>query len=281
MAQGNGDRPERLTFRGFPRVLWRWKWAVLVVAALATLGAYGLALRETPMYRATVALIYQSPLVPSKPFFITPAPAPQAAPPPALYTSAAGIVANPAVVAKAERILGPRRLPYQVSAELVGGGATSTYNGRFNNQLNVSATSPGAAESADVANAYGEAIVALSRDQRVVLIVKAQKAIGDKLKAFSSPESRRSPDYFALKARQRDLAELARTATGYYYVVLPATVPATPYAPHPQTAAAVGLLGGLIGGIALALVLEVFSTRPKGRQDVSHSPGTLGSSVTP
>ncbi len=220
MAQGTRDRPEGLSFRGFPRVLWRWKWAVLGVAALATLGAYGLALRETPMYRATVVMIYQPPMVPRNPLFITPAsqPAPQAAPAPALYTSAAGIVSNPAVVARAERILGSTpRLPYRVSAELVGGGATSIYNGQVVNQLNLSATSPSAAESADVANAYGRAIVELSRDQQLAQIANAQKVIRERLKAFSSPQSRRSPDYFALEARLQDLAKAAEAATGDYH----------------------------------------------------------------
>ena len=284
MAQGTRDRPEGLSFRGFPRVLWRWKWAVLGVAALATLGAYGLALRETPMYRATVVMIYQPPMVPRNPLFITPAsqPAPQAAPAPALYTSAAGIVSNPAVVARAERILGSTpRLPYRVSAELVGGGATSIYNGQVVNQLNLSATSPSAAESADVANAYGRAFVELRRDRQLARIANAQKVIRERLKTFSSPESRRSPDYFALEARLQDLAKAAEAATGDYAIVLPATAPAGPYAPRPKTAAVVGLLGGLVGGIALALVLEIFSTRPRGRRAVSDSSGTLGSSVTP
>jgi hypothetical protein len=283
VPQGAGNRPEGLTFRGVPRVLWRWKWVVLGVAALATLGAYGLALQQTPMYRATAGLIYQPPIAPGNQF-ITPVsqPSPQAAPAPALYSSAADIASNPAVVARAERILGGTpRPPYRVSAELVGGGATSVFNGRVVNHFNVSATSPSATESVDVANAFGRAIAELSKEQRVALITKAEQVLRDRLKAFSTPQSRRSPDYLILRRRLQELEVQAATATGYYQVVLPATAPAGPYTPHPTTAATVGLLGGLVAGIALALVLETFRTRPKGRRDVSHSPGTLGSSVTP
>ncbi len=290
MGQGNADRPEGLTFRGVPRALWRWKWVVLGVAACATLGAYGLALRQPSMYRATVALLYQQPpniyQPPNTPGyqFITPAsqPAPQAAPPPALYSSAVAIVSNPAVVARAKRILGgPPRLPYKVSAELVGGDARSPY-GQVSNLLNVSATSPSAAESAEVANAYGVAIVALSKEQQVALIANAEKPIRDQLKAFSTPQSRLSPEYFSLKQRLRDLELQKATATGYYHVLLPATAPGRPYAPHPKTAAVLGLLGGLVGGIVLALVLgRSGPPRLRGRRHLSNSPGTLGSGVTP
>jgi capsular polysaccharide biosynthesis protein len=236
---------------------------------------------ETPMYRATVVMIYQPPMVPGTPFFITPAqPAPQAAPPP--FVNPDTRFSNPAVVARAERILGgPPRLPYQLSSELVGGAATSAYNGAYSARLNISVTSPSAAESAAVANAYGRAFVEWRRDQQLAQIANAQKVIRERLKTFSSPQSRRSPDYFALKARLQDLAKAAQAVTGDYVTVVPASAPAGPYAPRPKSAAVVGLLGGLVGGIALALVLETFSARPRGRRAVSDSSGTLGSSVTP
>jgi hypothetical protein len=284
MAQGNGDKPEGLTFRGVPRALWRWKWVVLAVAACATLAAYGLALRETPMYRATVALLYQPPNAPDYQFINpTSQPSPQAAPAAALYSGAAGIVSKPAVVARAERILGGTpRLPYRVSAELVGGAATAPYNGQVVNQLKLSATSPGATESADVANAYARAVCEWSKAPQLARIALAEQSAKDRLKAFSSPQSRRLPEYFALKVRLQELAVAKLAATGDYRVLVPASAPTAPYAPHPKNAAAVGLLGGLVGGIVLALVLgRLGPPRLRGRRHLSDSSGTLGSSVTP
>jgi uncharacterized protein involved in exopolysaccharide biosynthesis len=279
-----------MSLKQYLRIVWARKWIVLLVFLLVTAAGVAATLLTPKQYTASSSLIVEVRIDPA-----LGALAPALAQPSYLATQVE-VLKSERVAARVVKMLGVERSASAVQqwredtkakipldryfANLLQKGlGVEPSNG--SNVLNIYFSSPDPIFAQAAANAFAQAIVQLSEDQQRALIARAQKPLRERLKTFSSPESRRTSEYFVLKSRLQDLAVLAATATSYYQVVLPASAPAGPYAPRPKSAAVVGLLGGLVGGIALALVLEKFGTRLRGRRDVSHSSGTLGSSVTP
>ena len=117
------------------------------------------------------------------------------------------------------------------------------------------------------------AVIEWSRDQQLARVKQAEAATSDGLKTFQSPKSKRSADYIVLAQRLQNLRILASTVTGQFQVLVPATVPAAPFAPRPRRSAILGFAGGLFAGVVLALIFSVASTRVRGRQDVTEALG--------
>ena len=265
MPESPWSESDILPLREYPRVIWRWKWLVALVVVASMAGAYLYSWRQAPSYRATTQLSYRQPLDVSNPL---------AGPSVGLderqlaLENVGNIAANPSVVRRAEAILGgPPAHPYEVTVELQGGTATST----FNNVAALSVVSADSAESADVANAYAQAVIEWSRDQQLAQLDQARRVTEGALKAFSSAASRRSPEYSLLLQRREDLRLLASAVNGEYQVIVPASAPSAPFSPRPKLAAAIGLIVGLMAGIGLALIAEMFSTSLRGRRDVSRA----------
>ena len=126
-----------------------------------------------------------------------------------------------------------------------------------------------AAESAAVANAYARAVIGWSSDQQLARVQRAEAATVDSLKTFKTAASRRSADYIALAQRLANLRSLASAVIGQFQVLVPAIAPTAPFAPRPKRSAIVGFGGGLFAAVALVLLFEAFSTRVRGRHDVT------------
>ena len=89
----------------------------------------------------------------------------------------------------------------------------------------------------------------------------AEQVIEGALESFDTTAERQTAEYLTLQQRLQDLQILEATVTGNFRVIVPATVPLDPFSPRMVRNGLVGLVAGLIIGIAIALLLEQFDTR--------------------
>ncbi len=268
MPNGRREESNELTLSDYARAAWRWKWLIAALAIAFAAAGYFYTARQAPQYEASTVLTYVAPLDPANPLansYVDPSIAQLA------LENVGSAVSGPAVSSRAKTALAaaPPTHPYTVSAQLSQASSTSSYS----SAAIISAVSTSAAETAVVANAYAEAVVAWSRDQQLARVKQAEAATSDALRAFQTPKSKRSADYLLLAQRLQNLRVLASTVTGQFHVLLPATVPAAPFAPRPKRSAILGFAGGLFVGVVLALILSVASTRVRGRQEVTEALG--------
>jgi Mrp family chromosome partitioning ATPase/capsular polysaccharide biosynthesis protein len=267
MPEGPRGQSDARTLSDYARASWRWKWLIVGVAIACALAAYYYSWRQAPQYQASTVLTYVEPVDPASPLsnpYIDPSVVEIA------LDNVSNVVASPTVVSHAEATLGgPPANAYVVSSEL-NVGTNSAGN---SSSVTISAVSTSATESAAVANAYARAVIDWSRDQQLARVRQAEAATSDSLRRFQSADSKHSADYFVLAQRLQDLRVLASTATGEFQVVVPATVPAEPFAPRPKRSAIVGFGGGLFAAVALVLTFAVFSPRVRGRHDVAEALG--------
>lgn len=267
MREGSAGRSNRVTLRDCANVVWRWKWVVVAVALLCTLGSFFYSWQQTPQYRATAQLAYEQSIDLANPLTSGTYTDPQQRND--QIQSVETIVSNPVVSRGASDILAGGGVssgaPYQISTEL--GPVTST--GDVGSVVSISAESPSAPQAARAANAYAQAFIYWRKVGQREQVTNGALVIADKLRAYKSATSRATSDYILLRQRLNDLEILAAAVTGNFQIVVPATVPRTPVAPRPIRSAMLGLGAGLLAGIGLAFVLQQTSTRVQSGGEVA------------
>jgi capsular exopolysaccharide synthesis family protein len=257
------DQPDDATLRDYARVVWRKKWLVVAVAMLFTALALAYSFSKTPLYQASARLIYESQLNVADP--LESRVTVDSSTLEIQLGSVNNEIASPDLVEAAEAALtedGPL-LDYTVSAapDLNESGQTG------GNTVSVTGVSPDAQTAARVANAYAAAFVAARTAAAREQVQQAAEIIQGKLDAFTSESSQLSAEYVNLVQRQQELQILEATVTGNFRVLLPATVPSTPFTPQPVRNGAVGLVAGMIIGISLVLLLAQFDTRVRSPEE--------------
>ncbi len=272
-AQGPGypAEPERegLTLRDYLDVLWRRKWVILLVVAVATGSAYFFSVRQTKQYAASGTMFYKQQIDLANPLNGA---GTNAANLDREMATIGDVMAGPEIQKRATAVLEQQNVDtsagYAVTAEQqkgVSAGSTQAAS----NVVVVTGNSPDATLAAASANAYIAAYIEWDTEQWRVQISGAIPVIKDQLDKYSGDAAKLTSDYVLLKQRLQDLQILRATATGSYRALLPATVPTAPYAPNPLRSAILGFAVGLFAGIGLAFLLEQFDTRVRKTEEIA------------
>jgi len=241
---------------------------VITVALLATAAAFLLAITQTKQYSASARLMYVQPANISNPTDTNSSID--------LNTlnlqlqSIGNTIGTPVVEQRAERTMSAhdRGLNYSVDAKILAPASTTSGSAIADTvEVTVLATDPAAA--ARIANAYSGAVIALRKESEQASDAAAQQVIQGQLDLFKTNASRLTTDYANLVVLLRNLQIAQATATGDFQLVLPATTPGAPAAPHPTRSGALGLGIGLVAGVGLAFVVGQFDTRVRTHREVA------------
>ncbi len=259
---------ERLTLRSYLDVLWRRKWMILLLVVVATGAAYVYSIRQPKQYAAGAELIYEKQLDISNP--LTGQSYTDANERYVQLASVASIIASPELQERAARELQQTGAPttgFEVESEVVGSEAGGSV-AATSNVVRITATSEDPELAAAAANAYAASYVTYRKETVKTQILGVIEAIRAKLATYQGA-ARQSTDFLVLQQRLQDLQLLRTTATGNFRVLVPATVPDSPFSPRPLLNALLGLAVGLLLGIGLAFLLEQFDTRVRRTDEVA------------
>ena len=242
------------TLRDYVRVIQRRKWVVVGFAVVLTALALAYSYTRTPMYEASARLMYESQLNVADPLstggYVDPSQMQ------VQLNSVASSIASPDLIASAKAALGPATATFTVSA------APDTQTGQTDaSTVSIKAVSSDPKTAARAANAYAKAFTDGRKAKEQERVRAAEQVIQKQLDSFDSATSKQSADYLTLKQRLQDLQILEATVNGNFSIVIPATTPTEPFSPRPMRDAAIGLVAGLILGIAFVLLLDQFDTR--------------------
>jgi len=257
-----------VTLRDYARTVWMRKWIVLALAIIGAATGFVSASLRTDLYTATAILMYVQPTDISDPTSSSSSVNLDAID--VQIQSVVNTIDTPAVAASAEKTLSSEdaALEYTVTAKAIL--PTDTTGGNTVAELvGVSAETVDATAAAHIANAYAKTIIQLRKATQVARYKAAEKVVEDQLKLFTTPASKLTTDYAVLAQQLRKLQIAAATATGDFEIVTPATTPTSPSSPHPVRDGALGLLIGLVLGVALALVIAQFDPRVRSHREVS------------
>lgn len=248
-----------MTLANYLDVLWRRKWLVILVVAVASGGAYFFSVLQTPMYEAEATVVYKQQLDLANPLNTTGS---ANANVDREIASIDGLLEGSDLREGMNALLrkdgsADLAIPYEVGAA----PAESESSTVSNNVAVFTGSSSSAAMAAAAANAAAQAYVNWNAELQRRQIALALPVIREQLRKYKTDESKLSADYLMLKQRLQDLQILKATATGNYQVLAPAARPDEPASPRPLRNAIVGLGVGLFAGIGLAFALEQFDTR--------------------
>lgn len=236
----------------------RWR-TVAALTLLVTAAAVGFSLASEKQYDATVELLLQSQEPVDELLDINRNPA-ASDPERELNTEVELIKVGPAAAA-ARRQLGLRRSTETLLRQVETETSTST------NIVALRVRDPDPILSARIANGLADAYVASRLDAARRRYAQASALAQRQLEALDAAE-RRSPEGRELAQRVRDLQMGAALQLGSAEVVRRATIPKDAARPRPRLSAALGVMLGLLLGVGVALVRELFDRRFKDEKGV-------------
>jgi len=268
-----------MELRDYVALVGRRKWVIALAAILACGSAFALSKAETPVYQASVRLLLQ----PTQTVFDTSGRAPTDVP-----TEIERLQSLPVKQAVQEKV----GAAPGVSAIQVGGTQV----------MQITTVGATGKQAADYANAYADAYIAFRVQQAVDQLEKAAVPVQAKLDAL---EKQLNPLQDQLNSApigpQRDAKNLelgpritsllgvestfkatldklqidAALKSGGVQLVAPATVPTSPVRPTPLRNALLGLVVGLIFGVALAFFFEHLDDSIKSKDDLEQAVGNV------
>jgi capsular exopolysaccharide synthesis family protein len=248
-------RGERDTSSFVHAIRRRW-WLVLLIGAIAAGGAYEFSKHKAKQYTATSSLLFTNSqldqLIVGKGNIGTSGdPARNAATNHALLSlhTVAGLVAHQLHISTG-RVL---------SDLTIGSDSTSDV-------VSVKVTDPSPVMAAAIANTYVAQYKAFRKETDRNQLTDAETLVNSQLKANASQTN--SPTYQRLLSEQQELQLLASLQTGNAEVVQTATVPKSPSSPVPSRDGVIGLLLGLLAGVALVVLLEQRDRRIKTPEEI-------------
>lgn len=256
---------EHADFRSYLKTLWRWKLLFLAFVVLAPAIAYVVASREPYVYQSSVLLQEDALPVSSALFTGEGAAAPSSTPEAETLTGQARVIETPAVARLAARHLSPA--PPEPSALLGDIKATAEPETGF---ITVSASAASAARAAEVANAFGKAVVHLRTRQAIGLITHAIDQVQAQIAQLSAR------DHIGRKQLSSQLQRLRalRAAQGANAQILQAATPAaSPVSPHIGSAIILGLVAGLLLGFGAVFAAESADRRMRHPEDLEELTG--------
>jgi len=203
--------PEGLTLRDYLNVLWRRKWIIILVVAVATVSAFYFSYRQAKQYEASADLIYEKPLDISNP--LTGQSYTNADERTVELSSVSSVLASPDMQKRANALLkqqGAAVTGYEVSAAPVDDSTTSSvYTSSNVARITVTSEDPELAKAA--ANAYADAYIAWRKTHVQNQISLGVDALKKELSTYEGA-AKESTDYLVLQQRLQDLQLLGATA---------------------------------------------------------------------
>ena len=243
------------TLRDYARGVWRRKGLVVIVVVVVTALAVGYSVLKTPLYSASAQLIYESQINVADP--LSTSGSADTATQSLQIASVASLIASPDLVKAANADVSSADMSNWFTV-------TSTPNVAAGQSVastvSITAVSPGAKTAAAAANAYAAAFVASRKALAQERVRQAEQVIQSRIDSFGS-SGHGSAEYLTLQQRLQDLQILEATVTGNFRVLIPATIPAKPFTPKPVRNGIMGVVAGLVLGVAFVLLIEQFDTR--------------------
>jgi non-specific protein-tyrosine kinase len=252
-----------LSLRAYLRVVARRKWVILALAVVCCASALAYSLTRTPLYMATAQLIYEPQVNIAD---LSAGSSVDSAQRSADLESVATLLSSRAVGDAADAQLGDLGDTwYTVSAKTQ---LAADNSGNYSSIVLVTAVSPDADAAAKAANAFAVAFVAWRQQREQDRLRQAATVVQATLDTYDTEAARASTEYLMLQQQYRNLQILKQTATGNFSVIVQATAPSAPFSPRVVRTAGIGMAGGLVLGLLLALLLEQFDTRLRSEDQI-------------
>lgn len=136
--------------------------------------------------------------------------------------------------------------------------------------VSVMASSHQPAQAREVANTYARQFIAFRAENNRKKLVKSQRLVEQKYNQLSRPQRGRAPGR-ELRASAAQLAALASLQSGGAVLVEPAQLPTSPSSPKPVRNGIIGVVLGLLVGLAGAFLFERLSRRLKTTEEVQEA----------
>ena len=229
---------------------------VVIIAAvvLVTIVAAALSLTATKEYTASTDLIIQPPQATT------------------VVNQSAGSQDDPARdQATALLLLRSDAVAARVAKRLGGGVTASDMQSAIDpssepdaNIITIAATDPDPAQAARIANGFAAEYASYSLQQARTQLDQSANDLRRQLQATPTTDT---VNRQAIGATLTQVLNLRAVTTGNAQVVGQAAVPSTPSAPQPKRQIAIGIVLGLIVGLAIAFLIDLFDRRTKSLED--------------
>lgn len=230
-------------------ILRRRKLVVLVALVCVPLAAFAVSSSKEKQYTATATLLFESEEELG-------AEAPRVA---ATNEALAGL---PVIAVRTAEELGGKYDAAEILESIEAGSANEMAN-----LTTISATTPSAEASAEIANAYSRAYIAFRREAAQKSVGQAVELVEEQIESLTPAEA---AGLKGEKLRERlDELEIEQALrTGKTSLVQPAGVPGSPSSPKVKRDVSIGLLVGLLLGLALAALLERVDRRVRSIEEM-------------
>jgi succinoglycan biosynthesis transport protein ExoP len=218
-------------------------WIIVVIALISAGGAYVLSKRKPKVYSASAALLFQNSHLDEQLFgnqvITNNDPAREAA-------TNQSLVGLPTV---SKLVAAQLHIPTSTVA-----GAVQVGSDAQSDVLTVTATASDPKLAADIANAYVAQYINFRQAADQSQLKQAQAYLQSSLSAIPAAQQN-SPTAQRLQAKSQELTLLAKLQTGNAEVVQTASPSNSPVSPNPSRDALIGLVLGLLVGVALVAAL--------------------------
>jgi capsular exopolysaccharide synthesis family protein len=234
----------------------RRRWVIVAAAVVLTaLAAYASSKAQTPQYKATATLLElknpqdlvnnlaQSNSGQSTDFNLT---------------TGKGLASLRVVAQQASAAMRGRLTPDQVRSSVAIGSSSSADTSSA--LVNVTATNTDPRLAAQTATTFSQTFIAFLKAADQSAYTDAARLVNDRLNSVLASNGSKA-EVAALQSRLNDLRNLAALQTGGLKLVQPAETPKSQISPKPARNAALGVIAGLILGIALALGVDALDRR--------------------
>jgi succinoglycan biosynthesis transport protein ExoP len=257
MTEAFSDRPT--TVADYLAILRRRKWMVLIPPLVAGLVAFFVASSHHPLYQAEASILVNRASVVSA---IANVQDPAAGDPTRFLTTQASIARSPELAA---RVVAAAGVPGVTSARLLR--ESSVNPSSTSDILYVGVKDSSRSVAARLANTYANEFTKYKTELDTARINNALVVLKKRIDSLRAGGATASPAYASLVQTQGQLETIGRLLSDNTSVLQPA-VSATQVSPRPKRDAIVGVVFGLVLGLALAFLSEALDRRVRTEQEL-------------